>query len=69
MDRGAWRATVHGATKSWIRLKQLTLSFNTEKRFDANSQMGKLGRNRRREIKHQIRGEIGTRQRRKSSSH
>ena len=21
MDRGAWRATVHGATKSWTRLK------------------------------------------------
>ena len=20
MDRGAWRATVHGVTKSWIRL-------------------------------------------------
>ena len=23
MDRGAWRATVHGVTKSWIRLKGL----------------------------------------------
>ena len=23
MDRGAWRATVHGATKSWTQLKQL----------------------------------------------
>ena len=23
MDRGAWRATVHRITKSWIRLKQL----------------------------------------------
>ena len=21
MDRGAWQATVHGVTKSWIRLK------------------------------------------------
>ena len=21
MDRGAWRATVHGVTKSWTRLK------------------------------------------------
>ena len=69
MDRRTWQATVHGVTKSWIRLKQLTLSFNTEKRFDANSPMEKLGRNRHREIKHQISGEIGTRQRRKSSSH
>ena len=69
MDRRAWQATVHRVTKSWARLKQLTLSlsFNTEKRFDANSQMEKLGRNR--EIKHQIKEEIGTRQRRKSSSH
>ena len=24
MDRGAWRATVHGVTKSWTRLKQLS---------------------------------------------
>ena len=23
MDRGAWRATVHGVTKSWTRLEQL----------------------------------------------
>ena len=23
LDRGAWRATVHGVTKSWTRLKQL----------------------------------------------
>ena len=71
MARRAWKATVHRVTKSWTRLKQLTLSlsFNTEKRFDANSQMEKLGRNRHREIKHQIKEEIGTRQRRKSSSH
>ena len=25
MDRGAWQATVHGATKSWARLKRLRL--------------------------------------------
>ena len=25
MDRGAWRATVHGVTKSWTRLKQLSM--------------------------------------------
>ena len=25
MDRGAWRATVHGVTKSWTRLKQLSI--------------------------------------------
>ena len=24
MDRGAWRATVHGVAKSWIQLKQLS---------------------------------------------
>ena len=24
MDRGAWQATVHGVTKSWTRLKQLS---------------------------------------------
>ena len=24
MDRGAWKATVHGVTKSWIQLKQLS---------------------------------------------
>ena len=24
MDRGAWRATVGGVTKSWIELKQLS---------------------------------------------
>ena len=24
-DRGAWQATVHGATKSWARLKRLRL--------------------------------------------
>ena len=23
MDRGAWRAAVHGVTKSWTRLKRL----------------------------------------------
>ena len=28
MDRGAWRATVHGATKSWTWLKQLNNSIN-----------------------------------------
>ena len=27
MDRGAWRATVHGVTKSWTRLKQTILFF------------------------------------------
>ena len=26
VDRGAWLATVHGVTKSWTRLKQLSLS-------------------------------------------
>ena len=25
MDRGAWRAAVHGVTKSWTRLKQISM--------------------------------------------
>ena len=25
MDRGSWQATVHGVTKSWTRLKQLSI--------------------------------------------
>ena len=29
MDRGAWRATVHGVTKSWTRLKQLKTHTHT----------------------------------------
>ena len=72
MDRRAWQAIVHRVTKSWTRLKQLTLSlpFNTEKKFDANSQMHKLGRNRHREIKaSNKRRNWQRRQRRKSSSH
>ena len=24
MDRGSWQATIHGVTKSWTRLKQLS---------------------------------------------
>ena len=28
MDRGAWRATVCGISKSWTQLKQLTLHYN-----------------------------------------
>ena len=26
VDRGAWQAAVHGVTKSWTQLKQLTLT-------------------------------------------
>ena len=26
VDRGAWRATVHGVTKSWTQLRDLTLT-------------------------------------------
>ena len=26
MDRGTWRATVHGVTKNWTQLKQLSTS-------------------------------------------
>ena len=29
MDRGAWRAMVHGVTKSWTRLKRLNTAHNT----------------------------------------
>ena len=28
MDRGAWRATVHGVTKSWTRLSEFTFTFH-----------------------------------------
>ena len=31
MDRGAWRATVHGVAKSQTRLKQLSTAHNVEK--------------------------------------
>ena len=27
VDRGAWRVTVHGVTKSWTRLKQLSTAW------------------------------------------
>ena len=29
MDRGVWRATVHGAAKSWTQLKRLSMHINT----------------------------------------
>ena len=32
MDRGAWRATVQGVEKSWIRLKQISMSLLTGKK-------------------------------------
>ena len=28
VDRGAWRATVHGFAKSWTRLKQLSAAWH-----------------------------------------
>ena len=28
MDRGAWRATVHGVTKSWTRLSDFAFIFH-----------------------------------------
>ena len=31
MDRGAWQATVHGVTNSWIQLKQLGIQAPTMK--------------------------------------
>ena len=30
MDRGAWRATVHGAAKNWTQLKQISTHTHTE---------------------------------------
>ena len=29
MDRGAWRATIHGVTKSWTQLKQPSMHART----------------------------------------
>ena len=29
MGRGAWRATVHGVTKCWTRLKRLSIAHST----------------------------------------
>ena len=29
MDRGAWRATVHGVTQNWARLKRLSTHVRT----------------------------------------
>ena len=29
MDRGAWRATIHGVIKSWAQLKQLSTHTHT----------------------------------------
>ena len=29
MDRGAWRATVHGVAKSWTRLSDFIFTFTT----------------------------------------
>ena len=34
MDRGAWRATVRGVTKSWTRLKQLRASLVVLLQYD-----------------------------------
>ena len=28
MDRGTWETTVHGATKSWTRLRDFTFTFH-----------------------------------------
>ena len=28
MDRGAWKAAVHGVTKSWTRLRDFTFTFH-----------------------------------------
>ena len=46
MDRGAWRATVHGVTKSWIRLSNYTvihLMKNPERTFWSTQYMHTLG--------------------------
>ena len=31
MDRGAWKATVHGVAKSWTQLKRLSMHAHTHK--------------------------------------
>ena len=36
MDRGAWWATVHGVTKSWIRLKRLSTHANIQFKYKTN---------------------------------
>ena len=40
MDREAWRATIHGAAKSWTRLSDFTFTFHShalEKEMTAHS--------------------------------
>ena len=34
MDRGAWQATVLGVTKSWTRLKQLSMTFTNNSQLE-----------------------------------
>ena len=35
MDRGAWRAIIHGVTKSWTRLEQLAAAAAAAKSFQS----------------------------------
>ena len=37
MDRGAWRATVHGVAKSWTQLKLLSTAEHSISNFHENS--------------------------------
>ena len=34
MDTGAWEATVHGVTKSWTRLKRLSMAFTNNSQLE-----------------------------------
>ena len=40
MDRGAWQATVHGVTKSWTRVKQLSMHACTHGAFKSSEDRG-----------------------------
>ena len=40
MDRGAWQATVHGVTKSWTRVRQLSMHTCTHGAFKSSEDRG-----------------------------
>ena len=39
MKRGAWRATIHGITKSWTRLSNFTFTFTSIQGSEAGKQI------------------------------
>ena len=40
MDRGTWQATVHGVTKSWTRVRQLSMHACTHATFKSSEDTG-----------------------------